>query len=77
VLVSGTFVDQSGRTLSGPTGEAFYASMRHAKPMCVGWNCALGAQHMVPFVERLAKCVVCFFTCVFQCWITKCDGRIG
>lgn len=36
VFVSGTLVDQSGRTLSGQTGEAFYASIRHAKPVCVG-----------------------------------------
>lgn len=60
VFVSGTLVDQSGRTLSGQTGEAFYASIRHAKPMCVGLNCALGASHMVPFVEKLAKVVECF-----------------
>ena len=60
VFISGTLVDQSGRTLSGQTGEAFYASVRHAKPMCVGLNCALGAIHMTPFVERLAKVVECF-----------------
>jgi len=60
VFVSGTLVDQSGRTLSGQTGEAFYASIRHAKPMCVGLNCALGAKHMTPFVEKLSKCVECF-----------------
>ena len=60
VFVSGTLVDQSGRTLSGQTGEAFYASIRHAKPMCVGLNCALGAKHMTPFVERLANSVECF-----------------
>ena len=60
VFVSGTLVDQSGRTLSGQTGEAFYASIRHAKPMCVGLNCALGAEHMTPFVEKLSKCVECF-----------------
>ena len=60
VFVSGTLVDQSGRTLSGQTGEAFYASIRHSKPMCVGLNCALGASHMAPFVERLSKCVECF-----------------
>ena len=60
VFVSGTLVDQSGRTLSGQTGEAFYASIRHAKPMCVGLNCALGANHMVPFVEKLANVVECF-----------------
>ena len=60
VFVSGTLVDQSGRTLSGQTGEAFYASIRHCKPLCVGLNCALGAQQMVPFVERLSKVVECF-----------------
>mmetsp|Transcript_60505 Transcript_60505/g.91260 ORF Transcript_60505/g.91260 Transcript_60505/m.91260 type:complete len:1363 (+) Transcript_60505:182-4270(+) len=60
IFVSGTLVDQSGRTLSGQTGEAFYASIRHAKPMCVGLNCALGAQHMTPFVERLSKAAECF-----------------
>ena len=60
VFVSGTLVDMSGRTLSGQTTEAFYASIRHAKPMCVGLNCALGASNMVPFVERLAKCAECF-----------------
>eukprot|EP00934_Nitzschia_sp_Nitz4_P004784 Nitzschia sp. Nitz4//scaffold86_size83305//70770//74855//NITZ4_005273-RA/size83305-processed-gene-0.109-mRNA-1//-1//CDS//3329559283//4774//frame0 len=60
VFISGTLVDQSGRTLSGQTGEAFYASVRHAKPMCVGLNCALGAKHMAPFVERLSKCAECF-----------------
>ena len=60
VFVSGTLVDQSGRTLSGQTGEAFYASIRHAKPMCVGLNCALGATHMTPFLERLSKVVESF-----------------
>merc|ERR1711871_855006 len=60
VFVSGTLVDMSGRTLSGQTTEAFYASIRHAKPMCVGLNCALGAQQMVPFVKRLSDCAECF-----------------
>jgi 5-methyltetrahydrofolate--homocysteine methyltransferase len=54
VFVSGTLVDLSGRTLSGQTTEAFYASIRHSKPMCVGLNCALGAQQMVPFVKKLS-----------------------
>jgi len=62
VFISGTLVDQSGRTLSGQTGEAFYASIRHCKPMCVGINCALGAQQMVPFVERLHNVVECFMS---------------
>jgi len=60
VFVSGTLVDLSGRTLSGQTTEAFYASIRHAKPMCVGLNCALGAKQMIPFVKRMAECAECF-----------------
>merc|ERR1719343_80766 len=60
VFVSGTLVDQSGRTLSGQTGEAFYNSIRHAKPMCVGLNCALGAQQMAPFLKRVAEVAECF-----------------
>jgi len=60
LFVSGTLVDQSGRTLSGQTGEAFYNSMRHSKPMCVGLNCALGAKQMAPFLKRLAAVAECF-----------------
>jgi len=54
-IVSGTIVDMSGRTLSGQTTEAFFASVRHAKPLAVGLNCALGAKQMRPFLERLSK----------------------
>merc|ERR1719440_1142257 len=60
LFISGTLVDQSGRTLSGQTGEAFYASIRHGKPICVGLNCALGAQQMAPFLERLSLAAECF-----------------
>ena len=60
LFISGTLVDLSGRTLSGQTGEAFYASIRHSKPMCVGLNCALGAKQMEPFLERLSQCAECF-----------------
>ena len=60
VFVSGTLVDLSGRTLSGQTTEAFYASIRHSKPMCVGLNCALGATQMIPFVKRMSECAECF-----------------
>jgi len=60
LFISGTLVDQSGRTLSGQTGEAFYNSMRHAKPMCVGLNCALGAKQMAPFLKRLSAAAECF-----------------
>merc|ERR1719498_1281229 len=60
VFVSGTLVDLSGRTLSGQTGEAFYNSIRHAKPMCVGLNCALGAKQMAPFLKKVADVAECF-----------------
>ncbi|CAM9441759.1 unnamed protein product [Ectocarpus sp. 6 AP-2014] len=60
LFVSGTLVDQSGRTLSGQTTEGFYVSMRHCKPFCIGLNCALGASQMRPFLQRLAKVAECF-----------------
>uniref|UniRef100_A0A7S2XWE9 Methionine synthase n=1 Tax=Fibrocapsa japonica TaxID=94617 RepID=A0A7S2XWE9_9STRA len=60
LFVSGTLVDQSGRTLSGQTTEAFYVSIRHCKPFCVGLNCALGATQMKPFLRRLAVVAECF-----------------
>jgi len=53
VFVSGTIVDKSGRTLSGQTTEAFLISVGHARPMCLGLNCALGATEMRPFIENV------------------------
>lgn len=55
VIVSATITDQSGRTLSGQTPEAFWNSIRHAKPTCVGLNCALGADLMRPYLEELSR----------------------
>ncbi|MEL6719603.1 MAG: methionine synthase, partial [Bacteroidota bacterium] len=55
VIISGTITDASGRTLSGQTIEAFWISVKHAKPICVGLNCALGAQEMRPHLEALAR----------------------
>jgi len=63
IFVSGTIVDKSGRTLSGQTGEAFIISISHAKPMCVGLNCALGAQEMRPFIEAIGKATDAFVLC--------------
>ena len=54
LLVSVTITDQSGRTLSGQTLEAFWVSVRHARPLAVGLNCALGAQEMRPYVAEMA-----------------------
>ena len=53
--ISGTITDRSGRTLSGQTAEAFWNSIRHAKPFAVGFNCALGADLMRPHVAELAR----------------------
>jgi 5-methyltetrahydrofolate--homocysteine methyltransferase len=55
VIVSVTITDQSGRTLSGQTVEACWNSIRHAQPLCVGLNCALGADLMKPFLEELSR----------------------
>jgi len=54
VIISGTVTDASGRILSGQTVEAFWHSVRHAKPLAVGLNCALGAALMRPYIEELA-----------------------
>ncbi|HIF37841.1 MAG TPA: methionine synthase, partial [Gemmatimonadetes bacterium] len=54
LMISGTIVDASGRTLSGQTLEAFYYSIRHAKPFSVGLNCALGATQLRPYLEELS-----------------------
>lgn len=54
VMLSGTITDQSGRTLSGQTIEAFWHSVSHANPLTVGINCALGADQMRPYVEALS-----------------------
>lgn len=55
IIISGTITDASGRTLSGQTTEAFWYSVRHARPLLVGLNCALGAAEMRPFLADLAR----------------------
>ena len=55
IIVSGTITDASGRTLSGQTTEAFWNSIRHARPLAVGLNCALGAKQLRPYIEELAR----------------------
>ena len=57
--LSGTITDRSGRTLSGQTVEAFYNSVRHAKPFAIGLNCALGQADMRPFLADLARVAEC------------------
>ncbi|HBQ61585.1 MAG TPA: methionine synthase, partial [Balneolaceae bacterium] len=59
IMISGTIVDMSGRTLSGQTVEAFWNSVKHARPISIGLNCALGAKQMDPFLRRLADVSGC------------------
>jgi 5-methyltetrahydrofolate--homocysteine methyltransferase len=55
VIISGTVTDASGRILSGQTVSAFWHSVRHAKPIAIGLNCALGATLMRPYIEELSR----------------------
>ncbi|MFT5722124.1 MAG: 5-methyltetrahydrofolate--homocysteine methyltransferase [Motiliproteus sp.] len=55
VIISGTITDASGRTLSGQTTEAFWNSIRHAQPLAVGLNCALGPRELRPYLQELSR----------------------
>ncbi len=63
LMLSVTITDASGRTLSGQNTEAFWNSVRHAKPLSVGLNCALGAKEMRPYLEELSNIADCFVSC--------------
>ncbi|MEX1063382.1 MAG: methionine synthase, partial [Balneolaceae bacterium] len=61
VMMSGTIVDQSGRTLSGQTTEAFWISVSHARPLLsVGLNCSLGSDQMRPYISELSRISTCY-----------------
>jgi 5-methyltetrahydrofolate--homocysteine methyltransferase len=60
IMISGTITDASGRTLSGQTLEAFYISVKHANPISIGLNCALGAQEMRGHIEELSNIAACY-----------------
>ncbi|MEX1212237.1 MAG: methionine synthase [Balneolaceae bacterium] len=61
IMISGTIVDQSGRTLSGQTNEAFWISMSHANPLLsIGLNCSLGSDQMRPYISELSELASCF-----------------
>jgi 5-methyltetrahydrofolate--homocysteine methyltransferase len=63
LIISGTITDASGRTLSGQTPEAFWNAVRHARPLAVGLNCALGAALMRPYIEEVARVADTFVSC--------------
>jgi 5-methyltetrahydrofolate--homocysteine methyltransferase len=62
VMVSGTITDRSGRTLSGQTADAFWYSLRHAKPLAIGLNCALGAKDLRAYVDMLSEVADCYIS---------------
>jgi len=64
VMVSGTITDLSGRNLSGQTAEAFWNSVRHATPLTIGLNCALGAKELRPYVAELSR-VADIYVCAY------------
>lgn len=64
IMISGTVTDASGRILSGQTVTAFWHSVRHAKPITIGLNCALGATLMRPYAEELSK-IADTFVCIY------------
>jgi len=63
VMISGTITDASGRTLTGQTTEAFWDSVRHARPVSIGINCALGGEQMRPHIAELAKKADIYVSC--------------
>jgi 5-methyltetrahydrofolate--homocysteine methyltransferase len=63
IVISGTITDASGRTLTGQTPEAFWNSVRHARPLAVGLNCALGAKLMRPYIEELSRVADTYISC--------------
>lgn len=63
LILSVTITDQSGRTLSGQTVEACWNSLRHAKPLAIGINCALGAKEMKPYLAEFSRLADCYVSC--------------
>lgn len=63
LIISMTITDASGRTLSGQTVEAFWASIKHAKPLSISLNCALGPDEMRPYVEEMSRIAPVYMTC--------------
>ena len=75
LMISGTITDKSGRTLSGQTTEAFWNSIRHARPWSVGLNCALGAKELRPYVEELSRIAAVPVSCHPNAGLPNAFGR--
>ena len=76
LLISVTITDRSGRTLSGQTLDAFYTSIRHARPLSVGINCALGARDMRPYLAELARIAECYVSCYPNAGLPNAFGAV-
>ncbi|MBQ7568173.1 methionine synthase [bacterium] len=63
IVISATIAEKSGRTLCGQTVETLYASVQHCHPLAIGLNCALGAEQMIPHIEKLASLATCYISC--------------
>jgi 5-methyltetrahydrofolate--homocysteine methyltransferase len=80
IMISGTITDASGRTLSGQMTEAFYNSLRHAKPISIGLNCALGPDLLRQYVaemSRVADCFVSAHQCLFIFFVKNKAFKFG
>jgi len=63
IMISGTIIDQSGRTMTGQTMEAFWISVKHANPISIGLNCSLGAEDMRGYIKNLSEIANCYVSC--------------
>ncbi len=75
LMISGTITDASGRTLSGQTTEAFWISMRHARPLSIGLNCALGPKDMRQYIAELSRVADCFVSCYSNAGLPNAFGE--
>lgn len=75
LIISGTITDASGRTLSGQTTEAFWISVKHAKPLAIGLNCALGPKDMRPYIAELSRIADTFISCYSNAGLPNAFGE--
>ena len=76
IMISGTITDASGRTLSGQTVEAFVASLSHVDLLSIGFNCALGADLLLPYMKRLSNVTRLLYFSSPKCRVAQCFWRI-
>lgn len=75
LIISGTITDASGRTLSGQTTEAFWISIKHAKPLAFGLNCALGPREMRPYIAEVSRIADCYVSCYSNAGLPNAFGE--